>query len=73
MIRTGQYGDWFGAKPDGLSLATLAENPHGVDLGPLQPRFPAALRTPSGKVELAAAPIVDEVDRLAATLDRAHR
>ena len=35
MIRTGPYGDWFGAEPDGLSLAKLEANPHGIDLGPL--------------------------------------
>jgi anaerobic selenocysteine-containing dehydrogenase len=70
MIRTGPYGDWFGAVPDGLSLARLADAPHGIDLGPLQPRFPDALRTPSGKVELAPEPIVDDLDRLEAALGR---
>ena len=54
MIRTGPYGDWFGAVPDGLSLAQLEANPHGIDLGPLQPRLPDVLRTPSGQVELDA-------------------
>ena len=44
MIRTGPYGDWFGAVPDGLSLAKLEANPHGIDLGPLQPRLPGALQ-----------------------------
>jgi anaerobic selenocysteine-containing dehydrogenase len=63
MIRTGQYGDWFGAKPDGLSLEKIAANEHGVDLGPLQPRFPAALRTRSGTIELAPEMIADEVVR----------
>ena len=52
MIRTGAYGDWFGAKPDGLSLDVLEANPHGVDLGALQPRLPKALRTQSGTIEL---------------------
>ena len=47
MLRTGPYGDGFGADPDGLSLAVLEANPHGVDLGPLQPRIPEVLRTPS--------------------------
>ena len=53
MLRTGPYGDGFGADPDGLSLAVLEANPHGVDLGPLQPRIPEVLRTPSGMIELA--------------------
>jgi anaerobic selenocysteine-containing dehydrogenase len=67
MLRTGPYGDGF-AGGEGLSLATLEANPHGVDLGPLRPRIPEMLRTPSGKVELAPPPIVADVDRLRASL-----
>ena len=55
MLRLGPYGDAFGARPDGLTLETLKAAPHGVDLGPLRPRLPEVLRTPSGKVELAPA------------------
>lgn len=68
MIRTGQYGDWFGTNPDGISLETLAAEPHGLDLGPLRPRLPIALRTASGTIELASQPIIDELDRLARSL-----
>src|SRR5262245_13222781 len=53
MLRTGPYGDLFGENPDGLSLAKLQDNPHGIDLGPLTPQLPQALRTESGRVELA--------------------
>jgi anaerobic selenocysteine-containing dehydrogenase len=67
-IRTGAYGDWFGAVPDGLSLAKLEEHPHGVDLGPLEPQLPGALRTPSGMIELAAPLVVDDLARLEASL-----
>jgi len=70
MLRTGPYGDGFGADPSGLSLAVLEASPHGVDLGPLQPRIPEVLRTPSGKVELAPKPIADDVARLGASLER---
>lgn len=70
MIRTGPYGDGFGADPDGMSLATLEANPHGVDLGPLEARIPTVLATPSGKVELAPPEIVADVPRLEAGLDR---
>ncbi|MBI2169382.1 MAG: molybdopterin oxidoreductase family protein [Actinobacteria bacterium] len=72
MLRTGPYGDGFGADPDGISLATLEANPHGIDLGPLTPRVPTGLATPSGKVELAPQEIVADVPRLEASLDR-HR
>jgi anaerobic selenocysteine-containing dehydrogenase len=70
MLRTGPYGEGFGANPDGLTLDVLLTNPHGVDLGPLEPRLPDVLRTPSGMVELAPEPIVADVDRLRAALDR---
>jgi anaerobic selenocysteine-containing dehydrogenase len=70
LLRTGPYGDAFGANPDGLTLARLEANPHGVDLGPLMPRIPEVLRTPSGKIELAPAAIVADVTRLRATLGR---
>jgi anaerobic selenocysteine-containing dehydrogenase len=68
MLRTGPYGDGFGATPGGLTLDVLLDQPHGVDLGPLEPRLPDVLRTPSGLVELAPEPIVADVDRLRAAL-----
>ena len=52
-LRSGPFGDQFGLKADGLSLDVLVGKPSGVDLGPLEPRIPAMLRTRSGKVELA--------------------
>jgi anaerobic selenocysteine-containing dehydrogenase len=70
MLRTGPYGDGFGRDPDGLSLPKLIEHPHGIDLGPLQPRIPEALRTPSGKIELAPDDVVADVERLRASLGR---
>jgi anaerobic selenocysteine-containing dehydrogenase len=70
-LRTGSYGDWFGLVPDGLSVAKLLDNPHGVDLGPLRPRVPEVLRTPSGRVELCPEPIAEDIPRvLAALADR---
>jgi anaerobic selenocysteine-containing dehydrogenase len=70
MLRSGPYGDGFGSDPDGLSLAVLEAHPHGVDLGPLQPRVPEVLRTPTGKIELAPEPIVADVARLRGSLER---
>ncbi len=70
MVRTGPYGDGFGEDPDGLSLASLAARPHGVDLGPLRPRVPEVLSTPSGRIELAPEPILADLPRLRAALDR---
>jgi anaerobic selenocysteine-containing dehydrogenase len=68
MLRCGPYGDGFGARPDGLSLAVLEAHPHGIDLGPLEPRLPEVLRTASGSIELAPAPIVADVERLRAAM-----
>lgn len=64
MLRTGPYGDAFGARPEGLTLARLEAEPHGIDFGPLEPRIPEVLRTPSGKIELAPAQLLADVERL---------
>lgn len=69
-LRTGPYGDGFGAVPDGLTLERVAARPHGMDLGPLASRIPEVLRTPSGKIELAPPLIVQDVERLRAGLSR---
>src|SRR3954465_5259695 len=60
MLRAGPYD---------ITLADLEANPHGIDLGPLQPRLPDALRTPSGRITLAPQPLVDDVARLRGALD----
>ncbi len=71
LVRTGPYGEGYGADPDGLSLEKLEAAPHGIDLGPLQPRIPSALATASGKVELAPESLLADVPRLAAAADEA--
>lgn len=40
----------------------------GVDLGPLTPRIPEVLRTPSGKIELAPPILLDDLKRPASDL-----
>jgi anaerobic selenocysteine-containing dehydrogenase len=61
MLRMGPYG---------LSLAKLKENPHGIDLGALEPRLKELLCTPSGRVELAPPLLVTDLDRLREKLTR---
>jgi anaerobic selenocysteine-containing dehydrogenase len=68
MIRAGAYGDAFGAAPDGLTFARLRDNPHGIDLGPLEPSLPGRLKTASGRVELLPDLIKSDLARLEATL-----
>ena len=72
LLRSGPYGDAFGADRSGLSLRVLEGRPHGVDLGPLRPRVPEVLRTPSGKIELAPAPLVADVARLHRSLEHTN-
>jgi anaerobic selenocysteine-containing dehydrogenase len=77
LLRTGPYGDGFGSRTEEvapgvapLTLDVLLDHPHGVDLGPLEPRLPEVLRTPSGMIELDAEPILADLPRLHAALDR---
>jgi len=56
--------------PYGLTLDELEAQPHGVDMGPLVPRVPEVLRTPTGRIDLAPQPLVDDVERLRDARDR---
>ncbi len=58
-IRSGPYGDGFGSHPDGLTLQHLIDNPHGIDLGPLEPRLPEVLRTRTGRIDVAPSVLLD--------------
>ena len=75
-LRSGPYGegfgDGFGTRPGGLTLAkVMAANPSGgIDLGELQPRIPEMLRTPSGKIELAPPSLLADLLRAVADLAR---
>jgi hypothetical protein len=66
-LRLGRFGDGFGARAGGLSLAELRRHPHGIDFGPLVPRLDEALATPSGAVELAPPVMIDDLVRFTAT------
>jgi len=66
MLRTGPYGDGFGTHPEGLSLEKLRANPHGIDLGPLEPRLPDALQTTDKRIDLWQGPFLEELARLEA-------
>ncbi len=70
MLRAGPFGDQFDG--DGLSLEQLRDNPHGIDLGPLEPRLPQRLATETGSIELAPARLVADVERLRSRQDAAR-
>lgn len=62
-LRAGVYGD---ASSHQLSVAMLAEHPHGVDLGPLTPNLTARLKTANGRVQAAPAVILADLARFVA-------
>lgn len=61
-LRKGRYGDdstWQ------LSLQTLDQYPHGLDLGPLKPNLGKRLRTAGQAIEAAPAVLLQDLQRLA--------
>src|SRR5262245_28813275 len=68
LMRMGPYGDGFGRRPDGLSLDRVRQVPHGIDLGPLEPRLREVLNTASGVIELAPPTMLGDLPRLRARM-----
>jgi anaerobic selenocysteine-containing dehydrogenase len=69
LLRIGPHGDKFLPWKPGLNLKKLKQEPHGVDLGPLNPGVKHRLVHRDGKIHLAAEPIVQAIDQLAHSLD----
>jgi len=61
-LRKGPYGE---TTPWQLSLATLDQHPHGLDLGPLRGNLVTRLKTASKAVEAAPQVLLDDLQRLA--------
>ena len=61
-LRIGAHGVRKGRR--GLTLAKLRAQPHGVDLGPLEPRLPGRLRTADKRVRLTPSAFVQDLARL---------
>ncbi len=59
LLRTG---------PRRLSVKKLEQNPHGLDLGALEPCFPQRLGHASKRIDAAPKPLLEDVKRLEATL-----
>lgn len=69
-LRFGPYGSRGGRlRDDGLTLYKLRQQPHGVDLGPLQPVLPQRLFTKDRMIDLAPALLIADVERAARLLD----
>ncbi|WP_188544498.1 molybdopterin-dependent oxidoreductase [Rhodococcoides trifolii] len=52
----------------GLSVSALRKNPHGIDLGPLQPGLPGKLKTRDKRISLMQPTITSHLPELAALL-----
>lgn len=54
--------------PHRLTLKELRSRPHGIDLGPLQPRIREVIGTPDKRIHLVPAPLAKDIARLEAQL-----
>lgn len=57
-LKHGAYGE------QGMSLAKLKDNPHGIDLGPLQPCLDKRIQTEDGLIQIAPPLYLDDLKRL---------
>lgn len=64
-----RYGSY---KAENLSVQTLRDHPHGIDLGPLRSRLPERLTTANARIDMATAPFLTDLDRARQTLDTLH-
>ncbi|VVN35730.1 molybdopterin oxidoreductase family protein [Pseudomonas fluorescens] len=62
-LRMGLYGD---ASEQKLSVATLFDHPHGIDLGALKANLASRLKTPNQRVQAAPPEILADLARFAA-------
>ena len=67
-IRFGGRGAGWNPLSRGLTLSKVAANPHGIDLGALEPCLPERLLTKNKRIDLAPKPLVEDLRRLAKTL-----
>lgn len=63
-IRTGEFGDRYGARPGGLSLASFEQVEGPRLFGPAAPWGRDALRTPDRTIDVAPAHILADIPRL---------
>jgi anaerobic selenocysteine-containing dehydrogenase len=63
-LRFGPYGNRFNPFSSGLTLASLRQSPHGIDLGALESCFPERLSTPAKRIALAPELLVKDIERV---------
>ncbi len=64
MLRSGPYGTGRWPFGKGLTVKRLRQNPHGLDLGPLEPVLPERLVTNDKHIALAPPLLANDVERL---------
>ena len=73
LLRTGPHGRGLRPWGHGLTLKALEAAPHGVDLGPLTPALPEALRTADRRLALAPPALMADLARVRARMATAER
>jgi anaerobic selenocysteine-containing dehydrogenase len=68
-IRTGPFGEGFGARPDGLTLDSFRGKGDSILVGTAVSRAEEGFATASGKIEAAPDYILTDIPRLEAALD----
>lgn len=64
LLRSGPYGDHFGERPDGLTLAKLKDHGEGMDFGPMRPHIEDVLHMPGKMIDFAPEAITPDVARV---------
>ncbi len=64
-LRFGARGKGWNPLGKGLTLGKLEKHPHGLDLGPLEPRLAAMLEAEQQSIHLAPEPLLNDLGRLA--------
>lgn len=64
LLSTSPHDRRWQHLPKGLSLSQLRDEPHGVDLGPLQPSLPDRLYTKDKRINLAPRRFLNDLGRL---------
>lgn len=67
-LRLGPHGAKLAPWGKGLTVRRLLDEPHGVDLGPLEPCLPARLPSRDGRIHLAPEVFLGDVPRLEGVL-----
>lgn len=55
---------WKAQEKKGISIEELLKNPNGIDLGPLQTCLTERMQTDDGRIRLAPAPMITDINRL---------